>query len=245
MDCNDCREMVQRAADGELDSRQKTDLQQHVSGCPSCARALENAQALRAALHHKALKYSAPNGLKARLRAGIQPRSQVRKWIGGLAAALIVFGLGAWSYGRITTHAKQDVLLQELASAHIRSLMGNHLSDVVSTDSHTVKPWFAGKLDFSPLVADFPDKDFKLIGGRLDYVHGRAVAALVYKHRQHIINLFVWPGTEDETLNAPAVRNGYNVLSWKQNGMEFWMVSDLNPGELNELKALIEQQAVP
>jgi anti-sigma factor (TIGR02949 family) len=239
MDCNGCRENLQRAADGELNAQQKAEFQQHVSGCASCVREYGNVQALRTALHSKDLKYSAPESLKARVRAEIRPQRQWRKWGAGLAAALVFAGFTAWGYSHISTRAAEDALIQEVASAHIRSLMGNHLSDVASTDQHTVKPWFAGKLDFSPPVADFPDKDFNLIGGRLDYINGRQAAALIYKHKQHVINVFVLPSTESPTLDTPVTRKGYNVLSWKQNGMEFWIVSDLNTTELGEFKALL------
>lgn len=248
MECKECGPLLSRAVDGELDAAQRANMEAHLQACAACSRERDNLVALRSALKNKALSFAAPEELKARLRAQAAgqaqqgaPRRPSVPWWRGLAAALVCLGLASWSFAHFTAQSEQSVLAQEVVGAHIRSLMASHLSDVISTDMHTVKPWFAGKLDFSPLVTDFPEKEFNLVGGRLDYLHGRAVAALIYKHRQHVINVFTWPA-DTNVSNALTAKNGYNVVNWRQDTMEFWMVSDLNASELAELKALIQQK---
>jgi anti-sigma factor RsiW len=147
-----------------------------------------------------------------------------------LAAAL------SWS---VASHRGGDGMPAELVSAHIRSLMADHLVDVATSDQHTVKPWFSGKIDFAPPVADFTASGFPLVGGRVDYIGGRPVAVLVYKTRQHLVNVFVWPadgeGDEEPRLLA---REGYHLLQWQQSGLTFWAVSDVTPDDLQRLAQL-------
>jgi anti-sigma factor RsiW len=147
-----------------------------------------------------------------------------------------------WSLGTTLWRLPvEKVLVGEVLSSHVRSLMANHLTDVVSTDLHTVKPWFNGRLDFSPTVKDFEEEGFPLIGGRLDYIDKRPVAALVFRHRQHLINLFTWPtdrGKEEKVQRLS--QQGYSVFHWTKAGMEYWVVSDLNTEELQELVRLYQ-----
>ena len=133
---------------------------------------------------------------------------------------------------------------QEVVSNHIRSLLpvGGHLTDVLSTDQHTVKPWFDGKVDFAPPVRDFPDQDFHLYGGRLEYMDHRTVATLVYQRRLHFINLYIWPnGQSGSTAETTTIRQGYNLIHWSSSGMNFWAVSDLSSIELREFARLVQQ----
>ncbi len=133
------------------------------------------------------------------------------------------------------------MLAEQVVSSHIRSLMANHLSDVVSTDQHTVKPWFSGKLDFAPVVKDLAPKGFPLVGGRLDYINNHSAAALVYKRRQHTINLFLWPSSESDSSPRSITIKGFNVVEWTHSHMAYWAVSDLNADELTEFAHDLEQ----
>jgi anti-sigma factor RsiW len=137
----------------------------------------------------------------------------------------------------VLTPAEQN-LTEQLAAAHVRALQPGHLEDVVSTDQHTVKPWFDGRIDFAPPVRDLAAAGFPLKGGRLDYIDGRPVAALVYQRDKHIIDLFVWPGAADAVSNpATDDRTGYNIVHWIQDGMTFWAVSDVDRGQLRAFTA--------
>jgi anti-sigma factor RsiW len=208
-------------------------MDRHVAECATCARAYREQLGLRDALRSLAPYYRAPESLRRRI--GVSRSFTVARygWLGA-AAAVAVLGVALWR----TPGTGQE---QELVEDHIRSLMAQHLTDVTSTDGHTVKPWFNGKLDFSPVVKDFAAGGFPLTGGRLDYVGGRPVAALVYRRRQHVINVFTWPAAGN-AVERSFKRQGYNVVSWMQGGMAFRVVSDLNPQELGQFAALLRKE---
>jgi anti-sigma factor RsiW len=243
MNCEQARALKHAYADGEADALRLVEIEEHLLHCPTCCRAAENLQTLRSALRTDALYYKAPAALKTHVRAAL--RAETRKAPGGWAFSWawlkVAIPLGATAGVlalAMTWHGagRDSQLVQEITSSHVRSLMVDHLTDVASTDQHTVKPWFTGKLDFSPRVLDLSDRGFPLVGGRLDYVGNRPVAALLYERRKHVINLFVWPATGKPAARTSEIitRQGYNLAQWTQAGMTYWAVSDLNSRELSD-----------
>jgi anti-sigma factor RsiW len=202
---------------------------------------------LRAGIRAHAPYYRAPTGLRERILFAVRqeehrdepPARGPWRWI-AIAAAVLLAVSAAWNIALFRSHTSEtDAIAQNVLASHVRSLMGNHLLDVPSSDQHTVKPWFNGKLDFSPDVRDFAAQGFPLIGGRIDYVGGRPVAALVYQRRKHIINVFTWPS--DAPGNSGEIdRNGYHAVHWHSGGMAWWTVSDLNIGELRQFQRLYQ-----
>jgi len=244
MNCDDVRRLADAHHDGELDLMRQMDIDEHVGQCQACAAVYESHRALSSALAADPLYLTAPPSLRRRVRSTLQgggaasPWSRVRslQWVGaGLAAIAVALVAGPMASRRF-----QADPTQELVSAHIRSLMASHLTDVASSDRHAVKPWFAGKLDFSPPVVDLSEAGFPLAGGRLDYIGDRPVAALAYRRGEHVINLFVWPSAADAARRADArSRQGYNVVSWNRDGMNYWAVSDVNAAELRRFASLV------
>lgn len=234
--------------DNELDLVRSLELEEHLKHCPDCAQELWSYRTLRKTFRSGELYHRAPAGLQARIRAALPQeakvvempvrRRQVLNWF-AVAAAIAVAFVITW---RAIPRPRSELLAEEVVSSHIRSLQPGHLLDVQSTDQHTVKPWFDGKIDFAPPVKDFTEEGFPLIGGRLDYVDHRPAAALVYQRQKHFINVYVWPETEKRAGQArEATLEGYNVVFWERGGMYFCAVSDLNTGELQQLVHLFEQ----
>ena len=247
MNCADIRKFLHAHADGELDIANSLELERHLKTCAACAAENNSLQSLRAALRDSDLAYRAPKSLQKKVRqiarpadAEIPPREiswpWPWKWLAAGATALAVLTI----FLRPAGISEHDQLLNEAVAAHIRSLQAEHLTDVASSDQHTVKPWFDGKLDFAPDVRDFAAQNFPLVGGRLDYLNSHAVAALVYRHNKHLINVFVWPVKNSETVKSgTANRRGYFLLNREANGLYLCLVSDLNEKELADLASLI------
>jgi anti-sigma factor RsiW len=239
--------MLNGFVDGELDAAHSLQLEQHLKSCSPCVTRLEKLQQLRKVVGQDGVRWRAPDHVRAQVLASISrhavPRSAVsrpfrnarwsdvfqfvRQWsfvpsLAALAAALIIV---------LAPVRDRSPVLDEILSSHIRSLLVDHLTDVASSDQHTVKPWFNGKIDFSPPVVDLVSQGFPLMGGRLDYIDGRVVPVLVYKRNGHLINVFIWPG--QPSAMAMLSRDGYNIESWSRDGLTFWAVSDVSGADLS------------
>lgn len=233
--------------DGELDLVRALEMEEHLESCTVCAQAYRNHLALRSALSENSLYRRAPAGLERRLRTSLHRAQPARPWLSAFAlrwlalgAAILVLAVAALVVLRTAPGpAPDNRLADQVLSSHVRSLMVAHLTDVTSSDQHTVKPWFDGKLDFSPEVNNFAGQGFPLTGGRLDYVDDRAVAALVYQRRLHVINVFIWPSTGGDGATQILTRQGYHLIQWNQAGMTYWVASDLNTDELQQFVQLI------
>jgi len=234
--------------DGELAAIDAHALEAHLAQCPDCTRFRDGRLALRAGILAGVPKFPAPAALRERIRAAARARSGARRRFSvrnvwrplALAASLAVVALGSWTLA--LQRAAGEELADDVLSSHIRSLMPGHLTDVLSSDQHTVKPWFNGRLDFSPPVYDFAGRGYPLLGGRLDYVDERTVAVLVYGRRQHLINVFQWPAARGSAGGPSArTRQGYHELHWTTPDYTYWVVSDLGVAELPEFVLLLRQ----
>jgi anti-sigma factor RsiW len=230
--------LVQAEFDGELDAADSLRAAQHRQNCAACRDAYAQLSATHATMRESAPRYPAPESLRRAIGAGLNvietapPPRRARSWWREGAS----FGLGAALAAGIALFVlapAQQSLLDDVVASHVRALQPGHLEDVISTDQHTVKPWFDGRIDFAPPVKDLAAKQFPLLGGRLDYLNNRPVAALVYGSDKHVIDLYVWPGN-GQPMPQAATRNGYNTVHWSENGMDFWAVSDLEAGKLGD-----------
>lgn len=246
---------VQAYADGELDAVSALSVEQHIETCAECRALHDGIVEMRAALKRDARYYRPAAAFAQRIQGDIarEERTTRRRatfgsrpfwppfWIGafgGVAATALAASLALF----VMLPSAQDQLANDVASAHVRSLIGDHLIDVASSNHHVVKPWFAGRADISPPVADYAAEGFTLVGGRLDYVDGRRAAVLVYRHGAHIVNVFVWK--DDGSLSARAKDvSGYHILAWKEGGLFFCAVSDMESKELRALSGLIQKNA--
>jgi len=249
--------------DGELDAVRAAEFERHLESCSECLAELEAQESLRASLQHAQLRERAPLDLRKKILQSLpkpaapsrfafspawRPWSQAfwpsLSWQGLAVAAMLLLALSVLGWRLVLDRpglSAEQGLSAEIIDAHVRSLQPGHLSDVVSTDQHTVKPWFNGKVDFAVPVHDFAEDGFPLQGGRLEVINGKTVAALIYGRRKHEVNLFVWPETTaDEKAVASSVR-GYNLICWRKSGMEYWLASDLALPDLEVLQRLLAQ----
>jgi anti-sigma factor RsiW len=257
MTCDEAKILLHALIDGELDAGHAREVEAHIATCPSCAAELAAYRQMREAMGKANLRYTAPASLRQRIEAAlpkatpkpapsnVTPLASRRSVLRGFAMGSALSALAATGLVAVVLRNDDQQLIEsEIVSAHLRSLQPGHLIDVVSTDQHTVKPWFNGKLDVSPPVIDLTAQGFTLIGGRLDYVDARAIGAVVYKRRAHVINLFV--AQTSSTARRPArieTVQGFNIRRWSDRGLNYWAVSDIGADELAEFGEKFEAAA--
>jgi anti-sigma factor RsiW len=239
--------------DAELDPVRAAEFERHLESCPQCIAQLEEQESLRSSLRAAKLYERAPSGLNMKIKREIAKSESdddqwswvpIWRWIGASAAIVALMTVTYFAVQRMLTSrpAAQEAALTEVIDAHVRSLQPGHLTDVVSTDQHTVKPWFDGKLDYVPPVKDLAENGFPLVGGRLDVLNGRSVAVLVYGRRKHFISVFVWPERgKESSIPATGTRNGYQWNSSRAHGMEICAISDVSAADLHDLSELLQE----
>lgn len=258
MNCQESHRLIQAYADQQLAPPEAQMMAAHLAECAACRAELLQLNSLHGLLKTNATQHVAPAHLRQRIQSALREQITPRPvpsigwwqrlarlpwaWINlGMASACAV----ALAVALIlpSVNSGEDALAQELTDSHFRSLLVDHLADVASSDQHTVKPWFTGKLDFSPPVYDFAQQDYPLIGGRLDYVGQRTVAALAYRHKRHVLNLFIWPAKDAGRTDVQHLsRQGYQLRHWTQAGMQYWLISDMNVAELKGFESLLREQ---
>lgn len=238
MTCDEAEILLHALIDGELDAGHAREVEAHIAGCASCAASLAAYRQMSRTIADADLRYTAPLSLRRKIEASL-PKAQApsrRSVLKGFAMGSAVSALAATGLVAIVLRNDDEQrIMSEVVSAHLRSLQAGHLTDVISTDQHTVKPWFNGRLDVSPPVIDLTAKGFTLVGGRLDYIDARAIGAVVYRRRQHVINLFISQTASPERRPAKIDQvQGFNIRRWSDRGLNYWAVSDIGADELAE-----------
>ena len=242
--CVDQELLLGGLVDGELDAANVVMVEAHVARCGECREELERLRALRNLLGSGTIRHSAPEALRQRLAAlpEFEERQMARKWLPGWLAPGVIGALAAsLAFLAFLPSGSQPVIDEEIVSSHVRSLQPGHLTDVLTTNQHVVKPWFNGRIDFSPPVVELADKGFPLAGGRLDSIDGKTVAAIVYHRRLHSVNLFIWPAKD--AAKRSFVKDGFAVTEWSRNGLRFAAVSDIPPAELRQFGDLFVERS--
>jgi anti-sigma factor RsiW len=244
MRCAECRETLNALVDGEIAGDEAVEIRDHLAGCAECQREHHMLIETSSLLKEGLVRHPAPDVLKARLRSALaqsQPFDAPRpirgpSWMALAAAGLVIAVASSATTLAVARREAQTAPGAEVLASHLRSLMPGHLTDVASTNQHNVKPWFNGRVDFAPAVPDLDSAGFPLLGGRLDYVGDRPVAAMVYGRREHKISVYAWPAESSAGDHAPVERDvrGYHLMTWRSGGLVYWAVSDLNPRELAE-----------
>ncbi len=245
MTCDEADILLHALIDGELDAGHAREVENHIATCARCTAALRTYRDMKATIATADMRFTAPADLRQRIGAAMpQSRGTSRRSVlAGFALGSAVSAIAATGIVAVVLRNDDEQrIASEIVSAHLRSLQEGHLTDVLSTDQHTVKPWFNGRLDVSPPVIDLTALGFTLIGGRLDYIDGRAIGAVVYKRRAHVINLFVaqTPNATHRPARTEDVQ-GFNIRRWRDHGLNFWAVSDLNADELAEFSDKFEK----
>ena len=245
MSHDEIRDLLDAYVDDELDLINAREIEQHLGGCDDCRGRQQQILSLREALATAAPAYDVPAHLRRSIRKALREEAKTTEsvfspWLIFATGAVCAAFLLAFLFFQATRTTPGNAIADEVVANHVRSLLATHLVDITSSDQHTVKPWFDGKVDFAPDVHDFSMSGFPLVGGRLDYLEGKTAVALVYQRNKHPINVFIVPGPGgDETSPVLSTRRGYNVLTWTHREMKYWAVSDLNQTELRELVGLL------
>jgi anti-sigma factor RsiW len=248
--CTDAQTLIESYVDGELDLVRNVEIEEHLENCSMCAPMHQDTLGLRLRIREDVSYFRAPTDLQQRVRAIARAKrtgtsrswAPLWTWSGAIAAVVLLGVITVGLVRRAEESSREQMVTQEIVADHVRSLMANHLTDVTSTDQHTVKPWFNGKLSFAPPVNDFAAEGFPLVGGRLDYLDGQPVAALVYQRRLHPINVFVWtaPGKYAEKATGQ-MRQGYSILFWARDGMTYCAISDVGADEMQTFADLLQK----
>ena len=243
MRCDEIRPRLHAYVDGETAEPERVLVREHLAECPECGPEAAALERLSDGIRQAAPVYRAPEALRARIRAALRAEATAsapvarpaRGWLAYAAAILLAVAVGSGGTLLITGERQEDAAANQLIDSHLRSLLGNHLTDVASSDQHTVKPWFAGRSEVSPPAVDLAGEGFPLVGGRLDVIAGKPAPALVYRRREHVINVFVLPTSRGD-LGATLTRRGYTLRHWTEGDLGFWAVTDAAPSELAELE---------
>ncbi len=250
MECDEVRPRLDSYLDGELADAERSDLRDHIEGCAGCGPEMAALERLRAGIRRAAPVYRAPETLRSQLRFALRREAAASApaalrgpgptmtsyWLAYAASILIAVAVGSGGTWLITAERQENAIAGEVIDSHLRSLLGTHLTDVPSSDKHTVKPWFAGRTDLSPPGVDLAAEGFPLIGGRLDLIQGKPVPALVYRAGKHIVNVFVLParpGDRGETVT----RRGYALRHWNEGDLGYWAVSDASSDEFAKFES--------
>src|SRR6516164_9044201 len=243
MQCDEVGPRLDAYIDGELAEAERVQLRDHLLDCPDCGPEVTALERLRDGIRQAAPIYRAPEALRSRIRFALRQEAAASAraarpapgWLAYAASILLAVAVGSGGTLLITGERQEDAVANELIDSHLRSLLADHLTDVASSDRHTVKPWFAGRSDVSPPAVDLTAQGFPLVGGRLDLIAGKPIPALVYKRREHVINVFVLPASHGD-LAATITRHGYSVRHWDAGDLGFWAVSDAAPSELADFE---------
>jgi anti-sigma factor RsiW len=251
MACERADTLVHGYFDNELDALRAAEFESHLEQCPECVAALNTLQSLRSTIKVAQPYEKMPASFRKKIVADLNVKTPAAmvpsrattnwRWL-ALAAGFLLLLYGGWRIASVNRGDSREIMLaSKIVDAHLRSLQPGHLADVISTDQHTVKPWFDGKVDFAPPVRDFTEQGFPLQGGRLDVVDNRSVAALVYGRRKHVVNVFVWPTSEKDAAPRNGSIQGYQWMDWRKQGMEFCVVSDAAASDLDQLQRFIAE----
>jgi anti-sigma factor RsiW len=272
MNCQEIAHLMDGYLDGELDALTSQKIERHLRECHKCEEAFQAHTVLAHAIAQTAPYYKATTELRRRIQSSLEAATDAKamdagaragtasrprresephlapferpwNWLALAAAIVMAAIIGSSLLPRLQQRGSDQFLATQLIASHVRSLMADHLTDVGSSDQHTVKPWLDAKLDFAAPVADLAGEGFPLIGGRLDYLDNHPVAALVYQRRKHFVNLFIWPAMPGESKAQKTVsRQGYHLLHWADADFNYWLVSDVGDGDLQTFKEALEGQ---